>query len=79
VPELADIVQLRPVAGRPACRHPSRRRCPTGCASNARPGRHRLGAPHSANLQPDDAASTTQLLEQQARFIARWKDYLAAS
>jgi tripartite-type tricarboxylate transporter receptor subunit TctC len=34
---------------------------------------------NSANLQPDDAASTTQLLEQQARFIARWKDYLAAS
>jgi hypothetical protein len=34
---------------------------------------------NNANLQPDDAASTTQLLEQQARFIARWKDYLAAS
>ena len=34
---------------------------------------------NNANLQPDDAAATTLLLAQQARFIARWKDYLAAS
>jgi tripartite-type tricarboxylate transporter receptor subunit TctC len=80
VPELADIVQLRPVAGPPGLPAPVAQTLSDGLVQAMRdPAVIAWARRNSANLQPDDAASTTQLLEQQSRFIARWKDYLAAS
>jgi tripartite-type tricarboxylate transporter receptor subunit TctC len=80
VPELAGIVQLRPVAGPPGLPAPVAQTLSDGLVQALRdPAVIAWARRNNANLQPDDAASTAQLLEQQARFIARWKDYLAAS
>jgi tripartite-type tricarboxylate transporter receptor subunit TctC len=80
LPELADIVQLRPVAGPPGLPAPVAQTLSDALVRALRdPVVIAWARRNKANLQPDDAATTTQLLAQQARFIARWKDYLAAS
>jgi tripartite-type tricarboxylate transporter receptor subunit TctC len=80
VPELADIVQLRPVAGPPGLTAPLAQTLSDGLVQALwDPAVVAWASRNSANLQPDGAAATRLLLEQQARFITRWKDYLAAS
>jgi tripartite-type tricarboxylate transporter receptor subunit TctC len=80
VPELAEIVQLRPVAGPPGLPVPLAQTLSDGLVQALRdPAVVAWARRNNANLQPDDAAATVLLLEQQARFITRWKDYLTAS
>lgn len=80
VPDLADILQLRPVAGPPGLPEPIASRLSAGLVQALRdPSVVAWAKRNNANLQPDDAAETRRLLEGQQRFIARWKDYLAAA
>ena len=79
-PELADIVQLRPVAGPPGLPEPVAAGLSAGLVQALRdPAVQAWAKRNNANLQPDDAAETRRLLEGQQRFIARWKDYLSAA
>ena len=80
VPELADIVQLRPVAGPPGLPAPIAAGLSDALVRALRdPSVLAWAKRNNANLLPDDAAETTRLLQGQQRFIARWKDYLAAA
>ncbi len=78
-PELADIVQLRPVAGPPGMPDTLRASLSSALVAALRdPSVIAWARRNHANLRPDDAETTARLFAQQARFIARWKDELAA-
>ena len=79
VPELADIVQLRPVAGPPGLPAPIAQTLSAALVAALQdPAVVAWARRNGANLQPDDAAATAAMLAQQAQFIARWKGYLAS-
>ena len=78
-PELADIVQLRPVAAPPGLPQSLRQTLSEALVTALRdPAVIAWARRNNANLQPDDADTTARLYAQQSRFIARWKDELAA-
>ena len=77
--DLAEIVQLRPVAGPPGLPEDIAQKLTDGLVRALHdPAVLAWARRNNANLQPSDAAATRALLEQQTRFIARWRDYLAA-
>ena len=79
-PELAQVVQLRPVAAPPRLPAELGKRLSDALTAALRdPAVVAWAQKNNANLQPDDAAATTQLITQQMAFVARWKDYLTAS
>jgi tripartite-type tricarboxylate transporter receptor subunit TctC len=79
VPELAQLVQLRPVAGPPGLPPPVASALSAALVKALQaPAVVAWAKRNNANLQPDDAMVTSRLLAEQQTFIKRWKDYLAA-
>jgi len=79
VPELAQIVQLRPIAAPPGLPASDAATLSDALVHALRdPSVEAWAKRNHANLQPDDAVETRRLLIQQKRFVERWKDFLAA-
>lgn len=77
-PELADLVQLRPVAGPPGLPAPLAQTLSDALVKAlADPAVIAWARRNNANLHPDDAGETVRMMARQAGFVARWKDYLA--
>ena len=78
-PDLADIVQLRPIAGPPGLPADIKAAYSRALVTALRdPVVTAWAHKKHASLAPDDAEETVKLLQQQAKFVARWKDLIAA-
>ncbi|HLZ68247.1 MAG TPA: tripartite tricarboxylate transporter substrate-binding protein [Aliidongia sp.] len=79
LPELAQIVQLRPIAAPPGLPAADAATLSDALVRALRdPSVLAWAQRNHANLTPDDAVETRRLLVQQKRFVERWKDFLAA-
>lgn len=78
-PDLASIIQLRPIAAPPGLPDDLKAAYSKALVTAMRdPVVTAWAKKKHASLAPDDAAETAKLLQTQAQFIARWKDVIAA-
>ena len=78
-PDLADIVQLRPIAAPPGLPADIKAAYSKALVTAMRdPAVTAWAQKKHASLAPDDAEETLKLLEVQSKFVARWKDLIAA-
>jgi tripartite-type tricarboxylate transporter receptor subunit TctC len=78
LPELTNLLQLRPVAGPRGLPAPLRDTLSGAMVSAMRdPGVQDWAKRNSANLDPMDADATTRMIQDQVAFMARWKPRLA--
>jgi tripartite-type tricarboxylate transporter receptor subunit TctC len=78
-PDLADIIQLRPIAAPPGLPDDLKSAYSKALVAAMRdPAVTAWAQKKHASLAPDDAKETARLLQEQAKFIARWKALIAA-
>jgi tripartite-type tricarboxylate transporter receptor subunit TctC len=77
-PDLADIVQLRPIAAPPGLPDDIKAAYSKALVTAMRdPAVTAWAQKKHASLAPDDAEETLKLLQVQSKFVARWKDLIA--
>ncbi|MGC1304842.1 MAG: tripartite tricarboxylate transporter substrate-binding protein [Caulobacteraceae bacterium] len=80
LPELVDLAQFRAIAGPPGMAAATVTRLSVAFVKALQdPAVLDWAARNHANLTPDGALETRRILQDQARFITRWKDQLAAA
>jgi tripartite-type tricarboxylate transporter receptor subunit TctC len=78
-PELADIIQLRPIAAPPGLPDDIKAAYSKALVTAMRdPAVTAWAQKKHASLAPDDAEETARLLQVQTKFIGRWKSLIAA-
>lgn len=80
LPELTQIAQFRPIAGPPGLAPAIVQRYSSAFVTALnQPAVQDWARKNHASLTPDDAAATQRMLQDQARFVARWKDLITKS
>jgi tripartite-type tricarboxylate transporter receptor subunit TctC len=80
LPELTQIAQFRPIAGPPGLPNDIVQRYSSAFVSALnQPAVQEWAKKNHASLTPDDAAATQRMLQDQAKFVARWKDLITKS
>ena len=78
LPELTEIAQFRSIAGPPAMPAAAVQRLSSAFVTALnQPSVQAWARQNHASLTPDGAEATRQILQGQARFIARWKGLLS--
>ena len=78
LPDLTEIAQFRSIAGPPAMPAATVQRFSKAFVTALnQPSVQQWARQNHASLTPDGAEATNQILQDQSRFIARWKDLLS--